>query len=299
MKRFTITLLFLTIIIFSSKAQDIDKQKLAYLYSKIGYVKFVDIGYDKNGVDYLISRGAKESQDLVVFKEFISENFGWDFIVTDEQRKQAYSSCKSICEIADLRWSIGTFVSDLLAVGHYPISVDFNFCDGTNVHFEFQINVNGTTISLITPMKKALAKNLSRPEIPFSFEEFNRKHNQVLFANQDIVELLKNKKEKNEIEGVYKLYSNTRFSSISKVAIIMKDDKYYILNIESLYFSDDWLYGEIRGELIPTASDKFMIGKLANVQKIDMDISLNILSKGLIEIENQVTKDKMTFVKLL
>ena len=110
--------------------------------------------------------------------------------------------------------------------------------------------------------------------------------------------IYKNKKDKNEIEGIYKLYSNTTISSVNKVAIVKNEDKYYILNLESLYFSNDWQYGEIRGELIPTASDKFMIGKLSSVQKKDMDISLNIVSKGLIEIENQITKDKLTFVKL-
>jgi len=290
-----ISILFISSIV---KAQDVEKQKLAYLYSRIPVVKYVDLGLTKTGVDYLVSRGVKENQDLVVFKEFIKENFDWDFIVTDEQRKEAYSSSSSICNIVNMTWSIGTFTSDVGRYGHYPIIVDFIFCDGTPVHFDFQMNVNGFTYSATNTLKRALVKNLSRPEIPFNSENLIVKHNPIPFPNIDLTELLKNKKDKNEIEGIYKLYSNTTISSVNKVAIVKNEDKYYILNLESLYFSNDWQYGEIRGELIPTASDKFMIGKLSSVQKKDMDISLNIVSKGLIEIENQITKDKLTFVKL-
>jgi hypothetical protein len=198
-----------------------------------------------------------------------------------------------------MTWSIGTFVSDAGKYGHYPITVDFNFCNGTPVHFDFQMNVNGFTYSATNTLKRALVKNLSRPEIPFNSENLVIKHNPIPFPNQDLTDLIKNKKDKNEIEGIYKLYSNTTISSVNKIAILKNEDKYYILNLESLYFSNDWNYGEIRGELIPTASDRFMIGKLSSVLKKDMDISLNIISKGLIEIENQTTKDKLTFVKLL
>jgi hypothetical protein len=290
-----ISILFISGIV---KAQDVEKQKLAYLYSRIPVVKYVDLGLTKTGVDYLVSRGVKENQDLIVFKEFIKDNFGWDLIVTDEQRKEAYSNSSTICNIVGLKWGIGTFSSDVGAYGHYPITIDFDFCDGTLLHFDFQMNVNGFTYSYTNTLKRALAKNLSNPLISFKADNLVFKQNRVLLPNQDLNELLKNKKDKSEIEGVYKLYSNSTISSINKIAIVKSDDKFYILNIESLYFVDDWQYGEIRGELMPTASDRFMIGKLSSIQKKDMDISLNIVSKGLIEIENQITKDKLTFVKL-
>jgi len=261
-------------------------------------VKYVDLGLTKTGIDYLVSRGVNENQDLIVLKEFIKVNFGWDLIVTEEQRKDAYSNSSSICNIVGLKWEIGTFASDVGAYGHYPITIQFDFCDGTSLHFDFQMNVNGFTYSYTNTLKRALAKNLANPLISINPDNLLIKQNKILLPNQDLDELLKNKVEKSEIEGVYKLYSNTTISSINKVAIIKSDDKFYILNIESLYFIDDWQYGEIRGELMPTASDKFMIGKLSSAQKKDIDISLNIVSKGLIEIENQITKDKLTFVKL-
>ena len=269
----------LLLVMFPSilNAQEVEKQKLAYLYSRIPEVKFVDLGLTKTGVDYLVSRGVKENQDLIVFKEFIKDNFGWDLIVTDEQRKEAYSNSSSICNIVGLKWGIGTFTSDVGAYGHYPITVDFDFCDGTLLHFDFQMNVNGFTYSYTNTLKRALAKNLSNPLISFTSENLVIKQNKVLLPNQDLIEFLKIKKDKSDIEGVYKLYSNSTISSINKVAIIKSDDKFYILNIESLYFVDDWKYGEIRGELIPTASDRFMIGKLSSVQKKDMDISLKNL----------------------
>ena len=190
-------------------------------------------------------------------------------------------------------------MSDLLAVGHYPITVNFSFCDGTNVQLDFQFNVNGNTITIEKPLRRALEKNIYRPDVPFSFEEFNLKQNEIVFPNQNVEELLKNKKSKTEIEGVYKLYTSTTTSSINKIAIIEKEGKFYIINLASSYFSDDWKYGEKRGELFQTASEKFMIGNILNVQKKEMEISLNNINKGLIEIENQISKEKLTFVKLM
>jgi hypothetical protein len=297
-KSFLSVLISLVILPSFINAQEVEKQKLATLYSRIPIVKYVDLGLTKTGIDYLVSRGVNENQDLIVLKEFIKVNFGWDLIVTEEQRKDAYSNSSSICNIVGLKWEIGTFASDVGAYGHYPITIQFDFCDGTSLHFDFQMNVNGFTYSYTNTLKRALAKNLANPLISINPDNLLIKQNKILLPNQDLDELLKNKVEKSEIEGVYKLYSNTTISSINKVAIIKSDDKFYILNIESLYFIDDWQYGEIRGELMPTASDKFMIGKLSSAQKKDIDISLNIVSKGLIEIENQITKDKLTFVKL-
>jgi len=282
-KSFLSVLISLVILPSFINAQEVEKQKLATLYSRIPIVKYVDLGLTKTGIDYLVSRGVNENQDL---------------IVTEEQRKDAYSNSSSICNIVGLKWEIGTFASDVGAYGHYPITIQFDFCDGTSLHFDFQMNVNGFTYSYTNTLKRALAKNLANPLISINPDNLLIKQNKILLPNQDLDELLKNKVEKSEIEGVYKLYSNTTISSINKVAIIKSDDKFYILNIESLYFIDDWQYGEIRGELMPTASDKFMIGKLSSAQKKDIDISLNIVSKGLIEIENQITKDKLTFVKL-
>lgn len=51
-------------------------------------MKYVDLGLTKTGIDYLVSRGVNENQDLIVLKEFIKVNFGWDLIVTEEQRKE-------------------------------------------------------------------------------------------------------------------------------------------------------------------------------------------------------------------
>jgi predicted ABC-type exoprotein transport system permease subunit len=87
-KSFLSVLISLVILPSFINAQEVEKQKLATLYSRIPIVKYVDLGLTKTGIDYLVSRGVNENQDLIVLKEFIKVNFGWDLIVTEEQRKE-------------------------------------------------------------------------------------------------------------------------------------------------------------------------------------------------------------------
>ena len=161
-KSFLSVLISLVILPSFINAQEVEKQKLATLYSRIPIVKYVDLGLTKTGIDYLVSRGVNENQDLIVLKEFIKVNFGWDLIVTEEQRKDAYSNSSSICNIVGLKWEIGTFASDVGAYGHYPITIQFDFCDGTSLHFDFQMNVNGFTDAQVAKWLKVAATMASR-----------------------------------------------------------------------------------------------------------------------------------------
>jgi hypothetical protein len=103
----------------------------------------------------------------------------------------------------------------------------------------------------------------------------------------------------NKPEGVFSLYSSTTPTSINKLAIIKSGEKYQIVVLENKYFKRDWKYGDIRGELMPTSSDKLMIGKYTSLYKYaESNISYNMLNDNLFEIDFNDNKQRLTFVRV-
>ncbi len=285
-----------------------DDAKLNILYSKLENVKFADLNISKVGVDVLVSNGSREVQDVIAIRDFALEMLGLKaVIITEEQRQQAYSTSNSICEIVNISWNIGSFTSELGAVGYYPFEIGFYFCDSTSLKFNFNLNVTGLTTTIAKPMKRAFLNNLSKPyeNISTSYIDSNKHNSLKLKAVSKVYPLDKLNSFINQsaradvIEGVYELYSSTLPTSIKKIALLKENEKYLIIVLENNYFKDDWKYGEIRGELIPTSSNKLMIGKYLNLSKMGkMNISFNMLNDNLFEILLDSDKQKLTFVKL-
>ena len=291
--------LFLIILSIQSFSQEVEKQKLMYLYSKLAQVKYADLLLSKTSVDYIVSRGTKEAQDLVVLSNFLREDIGLrELIITEDQRKTDYLNCESVCDVVFVSWNIGNFQSDLVAIGRYPVNMKFSFCDGIDIDFSFDINVNGYTYNLGNAFKRALIKNIGRPDQLMPSEAFGLKKNDIVIDQNGLEEYFKSQKIKNKIEGIYKLYSGTSINSIDKVAIIEKDNKLLIVNLENTFFNKDWEYGEIRGEIQKTASERFYFGKLSNLMKSYLDISISNSNDGLLEIEFVKTKEKFILIKL-
>jgi hypothetical protein len=298
MKKAIIITLF-SIVCLSAKSQDEgSKSDLKEFYGKVKQVQFADVNLGKAGVDYVISRGTNENQDIIAIKNFINEQLRLKFILTPEQRNEAYGIANSYCDVVNVSWKVGSFDRVLGAVGSYPFEITFSFCDGKSYTYNSSINVNGYTRSMANAIKRTLEKMFPDAELQYVGEKPVMKQTDVLMNEGELKSYIDGKAQTNKIVGIYKLYSSTEAVSVDKVAIVEKDNKLYILNLENKYFKNDYSYGEIRGEISKTSSEKIYIGKYKNIMKLEEGISLTFLNEGMFEISFSSGNNKMSFIKL-
>jgi len=302
-------LTFISSSIFSqSNPEDL---KLKELYAKLKYTNYADLNITKTGIDLLFANGSKEAQDIIAIKDFATEMLGLKgVILSPEQRQQVYNESNSICEIVNITWNIGSFNSELGAVGAYPFEIGFYFCDSTYYKFQFNLNVTGLTTTIAKPMKKAFFRHLSEPATYIDNQTNKPKYDVIvnplklkstgtIYPLDKLNEFLSKKNDLDNIEGTYEVYSSINPTSIKKMALIKSNNNYLIVVLENSYFKNDWSYGEIRGELIPTSSNKLMVGKYLALNKMSKkNISFNSINESLIEIIIDSDKQKLTFVKL-
>jgi hypothetical protein len=282
-------------------------EKLGILYSKISHVKYADLNLSKAAVEAVLkSASTNNTQDLNAIIDFSKEMLGLKgVIVTDDQRNEAYSTCESICDVVNMTWSIGSFQSDLGAVGSYPFKIEFMFCDSTYLSFSYKLNVTGLTTTIARPMKRAFLANMNNPRytdynyIQSNNDTLRLKRKSKVIDETLLKSFLAQSSYTNKPEGVFSLYSSTTPTSINKLAIIKSGEKYQIVVLENKYFKRDWKYGDIRGELMPTSSDKLMIGKYTSLYKYaESNISYNMLNDNLFEIDFNDNKQRLTFVRV-
>lgn len=236
----------LSLIVFSGKSQDeTTNAKVLEFFGKIKQTKFVDANITKTGIDLVVSRGINENQDIVAIRNFVNEELGLNFIITPEQRNEAYSISGSYCDVASVNWKIGSFESIIGAIGFYPFDITFTFCDGESYTFNSKLNVSGTTYSLLNPMKRALDKLFPDAKMQYSGNKPIMKSGEIIMDENKFKEHLENKNTSNKIEGIYKLYSSTELVSVDKVGLVEIDNKIFIINLENKYFKDDYKYASI------------------------------------------------------
>lgn len=291
-----ITVLF-SLILFILKINGQEHSELIEFYSKINQVKFANLNLSKTGVDYYISRGAKETQDLIAISNFLNERFGLDFVFIPEKRQQVYSLSNSFCEFVDISWKIGSFQSALGAVGSYPFNISFTFCDGKEYNFNSNINVNGYTYSLSNAIKRTLVKLFPGIEFKVPENSLKIKNGDILLSENELSSYINNKNYKNKYEGIYKIYNSSEQVSFDEIAFIENGDKFYLLSIKNKYFKDDFKYGEIRGELLKTSVENLFYGTIKNVLKNNSDITVTITKENILEIK-YTNGDTITFIKL-
>jgi len=229
-----ITVLF-SLILFILKINGQEHSELIEFYSKINQVKFANLNLSKTGVDYYISRGAKETQDLIAISNFLNERFGLDFVFIPEKRQQVYSLSNSFCEFVDISWKIGSFQSALGAVGSYPFNLSFTFCDGKEYNFNSNINVNGYTYSLSNAIKRTLVKLFPGIEFKVPENSLKIKNGDILLSENELSSYINNKNYKNKYECIMCKYKIDDLENI----IPLKDFIYFIENKQHYINNDD------------------------------------------------------------
>jgi hypothetical protein len=147
-------------------------------------------------------------------------------------------------------------------------------------------------------LKRTLEKMFTKVERQYKGDKPVMITGEVIMNEIELKAYFDSKTSTNKSEGIYKLYSSTDLVSADKVALVEKNNRLYILNLENKYFKDDYKYGEVRGEGIKTSTDKIYIGKYKNIGKLENNISMTFLNEGMFEVSFTNGASKMVFIKL-
>jgi hypothetical protein len=293
-------IVLLLLIISSNSYSQFDSSKMTKLdifHSKLNLVNYADLRLNDDAKKYIISRGIDAVPDIIAIKQFILEDLKlYGVVVTSEDREIAYLNSTSVTEIVFVSWKMGVFNSELGAIGNYPFEIEFTFADNSSYSFSFPVNVSGLTMSFPKAILRGLRKTITTPEYKKLPYTYTFPKGDLVFTNAELEDYLKAGNIKNEVEGVYQLFTGS--ASFNKLAIVKKDGKFYLVNVENKYFNSDWSVGELKGILEPTLSPKLFTGKMKNIIKEYFDITLSVSGENMIEIVGNLSKEKFVFVKI-
>lgn len=264
--------------------KEAQEKVLDTLQQKIKGVKFADLGFTTAQENLIINNpNAIDAQILLGIRDYLKKDLGLEVVITKEQRIQAVKITTSQCDFVKIEYEIGTFKSKFGAVGTMPFNFSIQFCDKSKYTFEANLSVNGLTnyTTLIRnsclyrfPLKKGYNK-ANRMSIP---------NNPIITTQISFNKYLDSANKKNEIEGLYRLFSTEENTSKYNIGIKLENDTLKIIYLNGADFSEDWKEGELKGYLIKTLSENDYLLKWYSLDKSLIDGSLTFLNLNSFEI---------------
>jgi hypothetical protein len=249
-----------------AKMKEAEEERiLDTLKQKLSGVRFVYLfkSEDVKEIYKNIEGNAKVSGDLLVvlgFKDYVETDLEKGFVMTDEQYVFASNDAKSFCDFVIVQYSVGTFIRDFGAIGRYPLTVDFVFCDGSNYSFTRNVKVTGT--SNYRNVFRYAFKSIVDREISFNkywiYTEGNRlrmKTNPIIIDYRNFSNYLDTCKTLSKYEGVFELFSSENKTSNYKLGVYNDNGILKLIFLGGANLELDWKEGELKGILSKTKSE--------------------------------------------
>lgn len=258
--------------------------KIDSLQKKLSGIKYIDLGLSKTYEDLIVNNSnSADAQFLIGIVNYLKQDLRLEVIVSAEQRKQLVKIAKSKCDIGFFDFEIGQFKSNFAAVGNYPFTFSFIFCDSSKYSFVDKIRVNGLSNYA----------NSIRNTCYFNFQ-FIRKYNQeetlicpindIVISKNAFYTYIDTALNKKPVEGVYRLFSSNSYTSNYTVGVFAHQDTLKIIYFEGADFSNDWREGEIKGYLTETMSPEDYLLTWYSLDKKIILGSLSFLNKNSFEV---------------
>lgn len=273
--------------------------KMDTLKIKLSGVKYARLLVNDDTKDvYKQTEGAgvrsADYQVTVGFKEYITEDLGLGFIMTDQQEDLAVNYTTSACDYVYVSYSIGSFIKEFGAVGKYPLEINFIFCDTKDNIFKINVPVNGTTNYRIT-FRSAFNRIVNKD---WKYNLSNRlkiKNNAIVINFNNFSTYLDTCKTLTKYEGVYELFSsNNTIASHLKLGIYNDNGILKVIYLSGANNKDDWMEGELKGTMTKTKSDSDFLLDIYNGFKSLLKGTLTFTNDNAFElkISRQVYTDK-------
>lgn len=295
MRKILLSILVLVLHIYKGESQYMymkDKEEgkvLDTLRQKLTGVKYVRLFTNEEVIQSYksIIGNAASSKDLEVvngFADYVNEDLNKGFVLTEEQQSQANRLSTSLCDFVTVAYDIGTFKRDLGAIGSYPLTVYFVFCDGSQYSYKRIVGVSGTT-DYRRVFRNAFSSiiNLKNTrKIKYEYLESNRlslKTNPIVISYNSFNNYLDTCKNLQKCEGIYELFSTENQTVSYKLGIYNDNGTLKLICIDAGEFKLDWKEGELKGILTKTKSDYDFLMIYYSGSKIE--------SKGTISFTNE------------
>ena len=284
---------------------EIKKQKekrLDSLRQKLNGVKYADLGFSKAQEQIVLNNSSSlDAQILIGIIDYLKKDIGLTVIVTQEQRSEAIKMAKSQCDYVKFIFDVGSFKSSLGAIGNYPFSFSFLFCDNSNYSFETKLRVSGLTIYSKAVRDLCNFEFLHKKE-PDESQKLKVASNKIIISYPNFIKYLDSAKRKSDFEGVYQLFSSNVNTSNYTIGLYHYNDSLRIIYFSGADFNEDWSEGELKGNLYKTMSENDFLADCYTLDKRLVNGSVTFLNINSFElrINNQLDNngvDKFVRVK--
>jgi len=268
------------------------------LISKLRGVQIIDLGYSKAQEEALIHNATSpDAQVLSGLVDYLRDDLGLQVIVTEEQREQSIKIAKSQCDYGYVSLDIGAFNSELFAVGNYPVSLTFGFCDATHYTLKTTVPVNGLTNyrrRFYNEFKRMLYfQRRYDPSLKISVPK-----NKIVLNESDFIKYLQDSIPKSKYEGIFELFSSDNNTAKYRLGILNQNDTLKIIYFSGATFSDDWSEGELKGVVMKTKSENDFMGTIFGGSKNLSNVSLSFLNENSFEVRSATLKGVDKYVRV-
>lgn len=308
MPRLIFTCLFLfsiTVVALSQKKSDIKKQHermIDTLKKKITGVKYVDFGFSSAQEQMILNNvSSLDAQVLIGFVNYVKMDLRLIPIVTAEQRKELSNLVTSSCDIVRFNYEFGEFNSKLIAIGNYPLTFTFTFCDKSTYSFKTKMYVDGLTVYHKRARETCAFEFINKNKYDISQRISVKKSTQIITESQ-FNKYLDTSSHKLPIEGIYQLFSTANNTSKYKVGVFNSNDTLKVIYFDGANFKEDWIEGELKGYLTKTSSENDFFAKWISLDKSQIDATITFTNNNAFilkssDIYNPIQEDKYVRVR--
>jgi hypothetical protein len=282
-----------------SMALQVNRLKLDTLKQKLSGVRYVDLGFSRFQEERLVNNPNSLSGNLLEgFTDYANDYLRLDVIWTAHQRADARRISKSTCDYTFAEYKLGKFKSLFGAIGEYPLSLTFRFCDHSTYTLNTKVRVTGLTENYLLKFKGAFINQLSFDRKYDAGKKLNVYKCEPVISESRFRNYLDSNAHLTEFEGMYELSVANYFTSKYTVGILNSGDSLSIIYFKGADYADDWVEGEVRGKLYKTGSENDFIADWLLIDKSVIKGSIHFIDRSSFEFNANNDQEVLKFVRV-
>ena len=282
-----------------SAALQVNRLKLDTLKQKLSGVKYVDLRFSRFQEERLVNNPNSLSGNLLeAFTDYANDYLRLEVIWTGGQRADARRLSKSRCDYTFAEYKLGKFKSLFGAIGEYPLSLTFRFCDHSTYTLNTKVRVTGLTENYLLKFKAAFINELSFDR---SYDVGKKLHvykSEPVISESSFKNYLDSNAHLNEFEGMYELSVPDYFTSKYTVGILNSGDSLSVIYFKGADYADDWVEGEVKAKLYKAGSEKNFIADWFLIDKSVIKGSVHFIDRNSFEFRANNDQEVVTFVRV-
>ena len=300
---FLFLLLAFNLILSAQRKKDsisqVNRMKLDTLKHKLSGVKYVDLRFSRFQEERLVNNPNSLSGNLLeAFTDYANDYLRLEVIWTAGQRAVARKISKSACDYTFAEYKLGEFKSLFGAIGEYPLSLTFQFCDHSTYTLNTKIRVTGLTENYLLKFKAAFINQLSFDRIYDVGKKLDVYKSKPVISESAFRNYLDSNAHLNELEGMYKLSVPDHFTSKYTVGIFNSGDSLSVIYFKDADYADDWVEGEVKAKLYDTGTNNDFITDWFLNDKSVIKGSIHFIDRNSFEFKTNNDQEVVTFVRV-